>query len=221
MLDHVKLLKNKNAPRVFTPQQLHDFFKANGAEVTPRTVSTYLGNWCDIGLVEKVAFGVFLNRTCDIQPIADEASGFIRNKAVVSLQRVLGAAGVLNNPSHWITCVIPYGAGVRDGLVSNNSTTFKFTKIHETLFPGVQDDWFVDALDTNASYLRATPEKAILDWVYLGTIPTGRAKPLPPRHDIDFDLFDMDRLARLAQKMNLEEQYQKWSTGKLKSSIKF
>ena len=221
MLDQTKFLRDKSAPRVFTPQQLLEFFKANGVDITTRTLSTYLNQWSELGLVEKVAFGVFLNKTCQVQPMPDEAAGFIRNKAVVSLQRVLGASGVLNNPSHWITCVIPYGSGVKDGLISNTNTTFKFTKIHATLFPSIQDDWFSDAFDTGTNYLRATPEKAILDWVYLGTIPTGRAKPLPPRHDIDFDLFDEEKLSRLARKMNIEEQYTKWASGKLRSTIRF
>jgi hypothetical protein len=58
-----------------------------------------------------------------------------------------------------------------------------------------------DRLDLDVSYARATPEKALLDWIYLGASP--RTKLSGPPLDIDLDKLKMPRLRRLAKAMDL------------------
>lgn len=57
-------------------------------------------------------------------------------------------------------------------------------------------------MNLDARYPRATSEKALLDWVYLGASP--RTKIALPPIDIDMELLDRDRLERLAAKMGLD-----------------
>lgn len=218
MFEQLKTLQHPQAPRVFTPQMLSSFFEEQQVAVSTRSLTSYLAKWVELGLVEKAVHGVFLNKQVHPKPLPDEAAPFVRNKAVVSLQRVLGNSGVLNNPSHWITCVLPYGSGIKEGVVQGPSTTYHFTKLHPSLFPTIQDPWFKDAIDLDASYLCATPEKALMDWLYLSTLTNGHAKPLPPRYDLDLEVLDEGRLERLAEHMKLQSQWQAWQEGKLKST---
>lgn len=206
MNNHLAALSLVSAPRVGTPQIYARFFDEVNLSVSLRTVTNYLKKWEEQNIVQKVAFGVFLNKCAVPHPLPDEAAGFIRNKAVVSLQRVLGNEGVLNNPSHWITCVLPYGSGIKEGMIKSGVTTFHFSKIHPTLLPSFKDSWFSDAFDTKAQYLKATPEKALLDWVYLASTKNQHTRPLPPKHDIEWDMLDQDRLHRLAYHMKLESE---------------
>jgi len=53
-----------------------------------------------------------------------------------------------------------------------------------------------DRMDPNARYARATPEKALLDWIYLGASP--RTKLSSPPLDTDLDRLNKARLRRLA-----------------------
>jgi hypothetical protein len=58
-----------------------------------------------------------------------------------------------------------------------------------------------DCFDLDVSYPRATPEKALLDWIYLGASP--RTKLSGPPLDIDLAKLNMARLRRLAKAMGL------------------
>jgi len=50
--------------------------------------------------------------------------------------------------------------------------------------------------DRLLGYCRATPERALLDWLYLGHSPVSTLAP--PPGDMDIDLLDRKRLNRLA-----------------------
>ncbi len=70
-----------------------------------------------------------------------------------------------------------------------------------------------DRLDSSGLYthLRATPEKALVDWLYLGLSPRSR-RTLPIRSDIDLNMLDKRRLTRLARAAQLHHQLQGWMT---------
>ena len=55
--------------------------------------------------------GLYLNQLAAPRPAAAEAAGFIRTRAIVSLQTVLGEAGVTNNFSDVVTSVLPHEPG--------------------------------------------------------------------------------------------------------------
>ena len=205
-----KLLKQDDAPRVITPQSLWEWLKSHNVEMSRRSITNALNDWQQVGIVERVAHGVFLNKQLVPVVRVDEAAPFLRQGAVVSLQRVLGDVGVLNNPSRWITCVLPTAAGLKGGLLETDHQTFHFSTIAPHLFPAPQDDWYDDAFSSNPHVVEATPEKALMDWLYLSSVSNGRARPAPPRHDIDLDLLDLERCDRLASKLNLTSVWNAW-----------
>jgi len=63
-------------------------------------------------------------------------------------------------------------------------------------------------MDLNVRYPRATPEKALLDWIYLGASP--RTKMSGPPLDIDMELLSKTRLTRLAKHMDLNSQLKEY-----------
>ena len=60
---------------------------------------------------------------------------------------------------------------------------------------------------------RATPEKALLDWLYLANSSHSTLTP-PSRGDVDVDVLNKKRLARLAKAMNLVEILGSWDEGR-------
>jgi hypothetical protein len=61
-------------------------------------------------------------------------------------------------------------------------------------------------------YQRATPEKAFLDWLYLGATP--KSHMTPPPLDLDAALLNQPRLKRLAEAMGLSRGLKAWLTEK-------
>ena len=58
-----------------------------------------------------------------------------------------------------------------------------------------------DRLNVDVRYARATPEKALLDWIYLGASP--RTKISGPPLDLALDRLNLPRLKRLAKAMDV------------------
>jgi hypothetical protein len=58
-------------------------------------------------------------------------------------------------------------------------------------------------------HVRATPEKALLDWLYLARSPRSR-RTLPPKGDIDLELLDRARLRRLGRALGLASALEAW-----------
>lgn len=203
-----RALRQEDAPRVFSPGSLTEWLGKQGLEVPPRTLSGALTEWAAVGNIEKINREIYLNLHAFPRPLADEAAAWVRPLAVVSLQRVLGQAGVLNNPSRWITCVVPMVPAVKKGSVDAGGHTFQFGGLPNDLLPAGDADWASDCYEPFRGYQVARPEKALLDLLYLSTSPAGRASriwTLPSSHDWDISDLDTDRLDRLSQRMGLVE----------------
>jgi hypothetical protein len=65
-----------------------------------------------------------------------------------------------------------------------------------------------DRLVTGIEYRRATPEAALLHWLYLSDSP--RSRMSAPPLDLDLDSLDLKRLKRLATGMHLEANLKIW-----------
>jgi hypothetical protein len=61
-------------------------------------------------------------------------------------------------------------------------------------------------------HVRATPEKALIDWLYLG-LSSRSKRTMPPRADIDIDLLDKRKLRRLASSAHLRSELEGWLEG--------
>jgi hypothetical protein len=68
-----------------------------------------------------------------------------------------------------------------------------------------------DSLETASRYehVRATPEKALVDWLYLGHSPHSK-RTLPPRSDMDMELINVPRLRRLATAVGIRNDLEAW-----------
>jgi hypothetical protein len=64
----------------------------------------------------------------------------------------------------------------------------------------------------DVKYPRATPEKALLDWLYLGA--SRYSKMAGPPLDLELERLDASRLRRLARGMGLTEELAEWRARK-------
>ncbi len=65
-----------------------------------------------------------------------------------------------------------------------------------------------DIQDLRHGYPRATPERALVDWIYLGTSLRSRV-PLPPL-DIQLREMSLSRITRIAKAMGAYEAWERW-----------
>jgi hypothetical protein len=158
--------------------------------------------------LQRVVRGLFLNRL--IAPPAQlcESAVWLRPGAVISLQTVLGDSGVWNNYTGWVTAVVPLSSRYTTpslGTVETGAGTFVFRGVPErVLETGAQNDRLVAGVD----YRRATPEAALLHWLYLAGSP--RSRMSTPPSDLDLGALDLKRLKRLAVGMRLDANLRIW-----------
>jgi hypothetical protein len=166
--------------------------------------------------LQRVVRGLFLNRL--IAPPAQlcEAAVWLRPGAVISLQTVVGDSGVWNNYTHWVTAVVPLSPRYTTpslGRVETGGGTFVFRGMPERVLEAGAER---DRLTTGVDYRRATPEAALLHWLYLSCSPRSRMS-VPPL-DLDLGALDLKRLKRLAMATQLEERLTIWRASAKKLS---
>jgi len=158
--------------------------------------------------LRRVVRGLFLNRLITPPPSLCEAAVWLRPGAVISLQTVLGDSGVWNNFTEWVTAVVPLSSRYTTpslGRVETGGGTFVFHGVPErVLETGAERDRLVAGVD----YRRATPEAALLHWLYLSGSPRSRMS-IPPL-DLDLGALDLRRLKRLALGLHLDENLAIW-----------
>ena len=195
-------LLGADAPRVLTVPMLAAALSDGRSLPARGTLFNWLRAQRESGVLRPVTRGLYLNQLAEPRPHAAEAAAYVRTGAVVSLQTVLGDAFVSNNYSDIVTCVVP----IRDG-VAPSSRSVKAERIEFRFhampirFLDERAGALEDRLDLDVVYARATPEKALLDWIYLGASP--RTKLSGPPLDIELDKLNMPRLRRLAKAMGL------------------
>jgi len=214
----LQILRDPDCPRVLTSGELGQWFAMVGVAASEATQKRWIAHMKKGGLIKTVRRGLYLNALANPTVQIDEAAGAICRGAIVSLQKVLGDAGVLNNYTSWVTCVVAlppakrqsgkstYGfARPSTGKVETQGGLFTFQAIPFELIhvPGLLED----SLE-QLPYQRATPEKAFLDWLYLGA--TSRSHMTPPPLDLDISMLNQNRLKRLAEAMGLSEGLKVW-----------
>ena len=207
----MRQLSDPDAPRIFDRREFLAWVRKANPQLPERTGLRALSEWEEAQLVQRVTRGIYLNRQAFPLPALEEAVSHLRPGAIVSLSSVLGRAGVLNNPVYWVTAVIPSTATALSEVSAENGSVFKFGHMRQDLLPTAKDDWGQDALEPYTQTATATPEKALVDWLYLASSSRGSARwPLPPLHDWDISDLDPSRLDRLADRMGVEEALQRF-----------
>lgn len=202
-------LMTADSPSVLTTAMLQVLATtAHTAPPSPAAFARWVAEMAEAGKLRAVIKGVYLNVLGhrNISPAA--AAHWIRSRSVVSLSWVLEQAFITNNFGDTITCVIPTERTWPTPNTGDRRTaagTFRFFAMPVHL---VDAGELEDRQDLRFDYPRTTPEKAFLDWLFLGA--SHRSRLTRPPHDLDFDALDGERLQRLAQAMRLEALLNTW-----------
>jgi hypothetical protein len=126
---------------------------------------------------------------------------------------VLGDSGVWNNYTSWVTAVVPLSKRYATPSLGRRDTaggTFVFRGLPESVLEaGRQKDRLADGL----TYRRATPEAALLHWLYSSESP--RSDMSAPPTDINLDNLNRRTLERLSKAMQLDASLHSWLNNKV------
>ena len=209
------LLAKPGALRVLNTASIVQVAKNVRSLISKPSVERWIQEAVAANRLQRVVRGLFLNRLVAPAAQLSEAAVWLRPGAIVSLQTVLGDAGVWNNYTDWVTAVVPLSSRYTRpslGRVTADAGTFVFRGIPErVLEAGLERDRLAAGFD----YRRATPEAALLHWLYLSDSP--RSRMSAPPSDLDLAALDMRRLKRLATAMHLDANLARWRESARKS----
>jgi hypothetical protein len=182
------ILLGAEAPRVLTTPMLAVL--ADRRKLPARnTVLRWVRDQVASGALRLITRGLYLNQMASPRPTAAEAAGFIRTGAIVSLQTVLSEAGIANNFPDVVTSVLPHERGHVSSVrpVKAADTEFRFHSM-PARFLNDRAGELEDRMDFDVRYPRATAEKALLDWLYLGE--SNYSKIAGPPLDLELEQLD-------------------------------
>ena len=187
---------------------------ATAAPPSRPTFERWLAKACASGWLRKVRNGLFLNAAGNKAVSAGAAAGYIKQTAVPSLAWVLEQDWILNNMGDVITCVVSLTPGLPVPNLSPVKTPlgeFRFRALPWHVYELVSLE-VLDWRDSRFAHPRATPEKALCDWLYLAASP--RSPVRPPPLDLDAERLDTDRLQRVAIAMSIQQHLDGWLRSK-------
>ncbi len=166
------------------------------------------------GRLQAVVRGLYLNHWRVRPGTLADAAPWLRSDAVVSLNTALADAGVLNNPTRIVTAVVPLDPGAappRLGRQLTRAGSFQFHGMPRRILEAGEPQ---DRLEPAGAFehARATPEKALVDWLYLAASPRS-TRHLPPRGDVDMGLLKKARLRALARAAGVVALLDDWLAG--------
>ena len=92
-----------------------------------------------------------------------------------------------------------------DGRLDTTGGTFLFRGMPESILEAGREG---DRLTANITYRRATPEAALLHWIYFAESP--RSDMSSPPGDINLDSLNLRKIERLAKAMRLDAPLRSW-----------
>jgi len=210
-------LYGHNALRFVSTTMLYKIAQEAKSTITKNTFHAMINDMKQAGKLVQVRRGLYANMRALPRVTPAEAARYLVPGAVVSLQYVLGAFGVINNPPRAITVVAPIqdidGKRIPPSVrtLAGDFGEFRIHALPAWLFTRKAGK-IEDREDGSARYYRrATPEKALVDWVYLAGSPRSRL-PMPP-FDTDIEDLDMDRLIRLGKAAGIENRLRAFIDG--------
>jgi len=202
------VLAEPSALRVLDTASIIQLAKNVRREISKPSVERWIQEAVAANRLQRVVRGLFLNRLISPLPQLCEAAVWLRPGAVISLQTVLGDSGVWNNYTPWVTAIVPLSSRYTTpslGRVDTGGGTFVFRGVSERVLEAGAER---DRLITGIGYRRATPEAALLHWLYLSGSP--RSDMSTPPLDLDLAALDLKRLKRLAIGMRLDANLTIW-----------
>lgn len=185
--------------------------------VSDPTVERWIQDAVGANRLQRVVRGLFLNELTRPPAQLAEAAVWLRPGAVISLQTVLGDAGVWNNYTGWTTAVVPLSRRYPSpslGKLETSGGTFVFRGLPERVLEAGDER---DRLAPGVTYRRATAEAALLHWLYLSHSP--RSRMSAPPSDLELGSLDLRKLNRLARAMDLSKPLEGW-LGEARASVR-
>ena len=182
-----------------------------GAAVPGSTLTSWIRRVVDEDGLRPVQRGLYLNHLRAVPGRLGDTVASFHKDAVVSLNTVLGDAGVLNNPTRAVTALVPLDAGHPPPQLGRRQTkagTLHFFGVPRRVLEAGEPTDRLEPVD-RYDHARATPEKALIDWLYLANSPRSK-RTAPARTDIDLALLNKARLRRLAKAAGLGESLDAW-----------
>lgn len=214
----VRSLKGPMKPRIMTAEDLYQIMQRAHPGIA---ISTYYNNvktLMETGMLMQVKKNLYANMSAAPTISPNEVASYIQKGAVVSLHSALTHAGVINNPSNIVTSVLPTSPrGWRDGKRSENRNKmgdFWFFRMPERMvfLPDVDRS---HVLVQSLYYDMATPEKALLDWIYMAShIQAKHGFSSMPPLDIDITEMNKKRLLGMAGLMDIKTEFDEWLDAK-------
>jgi hypothetical protein len=201
-------LAEPTALRVLDKNSIVRLAKDVRSGVSEPTVERWIQEAVSANRLQRVVRGLYLNRLISPPAQLCEAAVWLRPGAVISLQTVLGDAGVWNNFTDWVTAVVPLSRRYTTPSLGRQETAagiFLFRGMPEAVLEAGREE---DRLVSSTTYRRAMPEAALLHWLYLSNSP--RSRMSEPPLDGDLTTLDVRRLKRLSQAMRLSEPLERW-----------
>ncbi len=181
-MDWAKLIKER--ARVSGVLRVDDL--ARELNVSEVAIGNALRRQQERGLVEHLGKKIFINLLVN-DFSGRELINILRPEAYLSLETVLRDSGVSTQSPTALTCVTPG----RPGEFRAKSVAITFRRISKDLFWGFQDK-----RTRYGNYNVAGPEKALLDWVYLGR----RQGSTIHTDELDLHHLDVNKLLQYAAK---------------------
>jgi len=209
-------LSEEDAPPVLSLSALTRVAQSvRGAVVPTSTLQLWIRDAIARHRLGPVIRGLYLNLFTSPPGRLADAVPHLRRDAVVSLHSALDEAGAYNNPPVGVTAILPLDTGPTRpvvGRVTTGQGPVYFRAMPRKMLEAGDVD---DRLDFNksGSHPHATPEKALLDWLYLAASPRSTLAP-PAPHDLDMTMLSKSRLNRLAGHMGLRDVLEDWLAGK-------
>jgi len=209
--DAERLLMQADSPPVMTTAMLHALVTTGRADApSASTFTRWVRAMAGAGKLQEVIKGVYLNRLGHREVSKAAAAHWVRSRSVVSLSWVLEQSHITNNFGDTITCVIGTEAGLPNPQIGDRSTAagvFRFFAMPARLVDE-RAGRLEDIRDLRFNYPRTTPEKALLDWIFLGSTP--RSRMTRPPFDLDIDALNARRIRRIAKSMGVSPLLEEW-----------
>jgi hypothetical protein len=174
-------------PKLSTIEILKEFpvlFRKTEAEKWTKHAPIFLGRAVKKGLIHRLSRGYYINTFLKGWPLVEEVGCFLRAPAYVSGEWALHKHGFLLQVPQTCTVITLQSSVGQSRSLGYQGITLEFSRIAPILFFG---------FTRQERYDMATPEKALLDLLYLrGQIPF--------RDELELGDLDVEKLQEFSQK---------------------